>query len=158
MCLTQIPYSLRRREPSDLRTMWLECIIFTYLPLKIKPMLCVNTIGLRRADYFQPCLWRLNNSQHILQSCCYSGSTLSRYPRKRQADINALCMKFAWGLFLTFFIIISLVNVLKNKRKEAAVGEVGEQHTFFLGDLATNEDLLRQELISWLGLIPQHPT
>lgn len=50
------------------------------------------------------------------------------------------------------------MNILKNKRKEAAVGEAGEQRTFFLGDLATNEDLLRQELISWLGLIPQHPT
>lgn len=32
--------------------MWLECIISTYLPLRIKPKLCVNTIGLRRADYF----------------------------------------------------------------------------------------------------------
>lgn len=52
MCLTQILYSLRRCEPSDLRTMWLECIISTYLPLRIKPKLCVNTIGLRRADYF----------------------------------------------------------------------------------------------------------
>uniref|UniRef100_U3I6I7 Neurotensin receptor 1 n=1 Tax=Anas platyrhynchos platyrhynchos TaxID=8840 RepID=U3I6I7_ANAPP len=52
VCLTQILYSLRRREPSDLRTMWLKCIISTHLPFRIRLLLCVNMIGLKRADYF----------------------------------------------------------------------------------------------------------
>jgi len=51
-------------------------------------------------------------------------------------------MKFACGLSLTFFIIISLVNALKSKRKEAAVGAAGEQHTFPSGGPGY-KDLLR---------------
>lgn len=46
------PNSLRRREPSDLRTMWLKCIISSHLPLRIKLMLIVTMIGLKPEDYF----------------------------------------------------------------------------------------------------------
>ena len=52
MYLTQILYSLRRREPSDVGTMWLKCIISSHLPLRIKLMLIVTMIGLKTEDYF----------------------------------------------------------------------------------------------------------
>lgn len=41
------PNSLRRSEPSDLRT-----IISSHLPLRIKLMLIVTMIGLKPEDYF----------------------------------------------------------------------------------------------------------
>lgn len=50
--LTQILCSLRRREPSDLRTMGLKCIISTHLPSRIKLILIVTMVGLKLEDYF----------------------------------------------------------------------------------------------------------